>query len=72
MMVGSIVLSVEAGQKVRREDELGSFKFITSTIVLVMNSARVRLDQDLCANSEARLETLVLVGSRIARARAAP
>ena len=72
MMVGSIVLSVEAGQRVRREDELGYFKFGGSTIVLVMNSARVRLDQDLCANSEARLETLVLVGSRIARARAAP
>lgn len=69
MMVGSIILSVHTGSTVRRGDELGYFKFGGSTIVLLIDSARVRLDNDLVSNSDSCIETLVEVGMHIGRAR---
>ena len=69
MMVASIVLSVDAGAHIRRGDELGYFKFGGSTVVLILDTARVRLDQDLLVNSESCVETLVEMGMRVGRAR---
>lgn len=69
MMVASIVLSVEAGAHIRRGEELGYFKFGGSTVVLILDTARVQLDQDLLVNSESCVETLVEMGMRVGRAR---
>ncbi|SCU97213.1 LAMI_0F09252g1_1 [Lachancea mirantina] len=65
MMVGSIVLTVKAGQKVSAGDELGYFKFGGSTIVLVASSQQVVFDTDLLNNSKERIETLVKVGMSV-------
>jgi phosphatidylserine decarboxylase len=59
MMVGSTVITRKAGQKVKRAEELGYFKFGGSTILLLFESGAMNFDDDLIANSSGALETLV-------------
>lgn len=59
MMVGSTVITREAGQKVHRTEELGYFKFGGSTLLLLFEEGTVNFDQDLVNNSNGPLETLV-------------
>lgn len=70
MMVGSILLSVTPGQRVKRGDELGYFKFGGSTLVLLAEEKLLTIDRDLVENSESCIETLVRVGMHIGRAQA--
>ena len=72
MMVGSIVMTAQQGQHVQRNDELGYFKFGGSTLVLLVDAARVQWDDDLLVNSDACIETLVRVGMRMGHARTLP
>lgn len=67
MMVGSTVLTVKEGEKVKRGDEFGYFKFGGSTIVLVFEKDRVTWDSDIVDNAKAAIETLVRVGMGIGR-----
>jgi phosphatidylserine decarboxylase len=59
MMVGSTVITRKAGQKVKRAEELGYFKFGGSTILLLFESGAMKFDDDLVENSKGALETLV-------------
>ena len=59
MMVGSTVITCKAGQKVKRAEELGYFKFGGSTILLLFEPGAMRFDDDLIENSNGALETLV-------------
>jgi hypothetical protein len=59
MMVGSTVITRSAGEKVRRAEELGYFKFGGSTILLLFEPGAMQFDEDLVANSKEALETLV-------------
>lgn len=59
MMVGSTVITRQAGQKVRRAEELGYFKFGGSTILLFFEPGQMVYDDDLIDNSNEALETLV-------------
>lgn len=59
MMVGSTVITRKAGQKVKRAEELGYFKFGGSTILLLFEPGAMNFDDDLIANSSGALETLV-------------
>ncbi|PWZ02399.1 hypothetical protein BCV70DRAFT_156823 [Testicularia cyperi] len=68
MMVGSTVLTVKEGQRVKRGQEFGYFKFGGSTIVLVFQRGRMQFDDDILNNSRAAIETLVRVGMGIGRA----
>lgn len=68
MMVGSTVLTVKQGERVRRGQEFGFFKFGGSTIVLVFERGRVVWDKDLVENGRAAIETLVRVGMGVGRA----
>jgi phosphatidylserine decarboxylase len=73
MMVGSTVITAKKGQKVRRTDELGYFKFGIlqnlsetdfkggSTIILLFQPGTFVFDDDLVANSKESLETLVFI-----------
>lgn len=73
MMVGSTVITAKKGQKVRRTDELGYFKFGMlhiftetdseggSTILLLFQPGTFVFDDDLVANSKQSLETLVFI-----------
>ncbi|CCE65131.1 hypothetical protein TPHA_0J03110 [Tetrapisispora phaffii CBS 4417] len=65
MMVGSIILSCEEGQKIHRGDELGYFKFGGSTIITILSSQNIIFDSDLLKNSSERIETLVRVGMSV-------
>lgn len=63
MMVGSTVITRNAGEKVTRAEELGYFKFGGSTILLLFEPGVMEWDDDLVDNSNQALETLVSTGS---------
>ncbi|KAF9312116.1 hypothetical protein BG003_006613 [Podila horticola] len=65
MMVGSIVLTTQAGQKVERMDEHGYFAFGGSTIVVLFEPHSIKFDEDLVQSSKEQIEMLVKVGMRI-------
>ncbi|KAL3482240.1 phosphatidylserine decarboxylase-domain-containing protein [Aspergillus californicus] len=65
MMVGSTVITRQAGEKVSRGEELGYFKFGGSTLILLFEAGRVKFDNDLVDNSIGALETLVRVGMSV-------
>jgi len=59
MMVGSTVITRKGGENVKRAEELGYFKFGGSTLLLLFEPGHMRFDDDLAANSNGALETLV-------------
>jgi phosphatidylserine decarboxylase len=59
MMVGSTVITRKGGEKVKRAEELGYFKFGGSTILLLFEPGKMKFDDDLIENSGGALETLV-------------
>ncbi|KAF4554881.1 Phosphatidylserine decarboxylase-like protein 3 [Elsinoe fawcettii] len=65
MMVGSTVITRKGGEKVKRAEELGYFKFGGSTILLLFEPGAMEYDQDLIDNSNGALETLIRVGMSI-------
>ncbi|PNS16624.1 Phosphatidylserine decarboxylase proenzyme 3 [Sphaceloma murrayae] len=65
MMVGSTVITRKGGDKVKRAEELGYFKFGGSTILLLFEPGVMEYDSDLLDNSNGALETLVRVGMSI-------
>ncbi|KAF2172452.1 hypothetical protein M409DRAFT_63134 [Zasmidium cellare ATCC 36951] len=67
MMVGSTVITRKKGEKVKRAEELGYFKFGGSTLLVLFEPGVMKFDEDLVANSNGALETLVRVGMSIGR-----
>ncbi|KAL1964177.1 hypothetical protein VTN77DRAFT_7265 [Rasamsonia byssochlamydoides] len=65
MMVGSTVITRQAGEKVSRTEELGYFKFGGSTVLLLFEPGMINFDSDLVENSKGALETLVRVGMSV-------
>eukprot|EP00249_Psilotum_nudum_P020373 c27674_g1_i1 orf=474-2495(-) len=61
-MVGSITFTKKEGEFVNKGDEFGYFSFGGSTVICVFQKDAIELDEDLIANSERSLETLVSVG----------
>jgi phosphatidylserine decarboxylase len=59
MMVGSTVITRQAGEKVSRAEELGYFKFGGSTLIVLFEEGKINFDSDLVDNSRGALETLV-------------
>lgn len=59
MMVGSTIITRKAGERVGRAEELGYFKFGGSTLLLLFEPGVMQFDDDLVANSNGALETLV-------------
>jgi phosphatidylserine decarboxylase len=59
MMVGSTVITRQAGEKVSRAEELGYFKFGGSTLLVLFEEGAVNFDSDLVVNSKGPLETFV-------------
>ncbi|KAJ5475631.1 Phosphatidylserine decarboxylase proenzyme 3 [Penicillium diatomitis] len=68
MMVGSTVITRNAGENVSRAEELGYFKFGGSTILLLFEEGKINFDSDLVDNSKGALETLIRVGMSVAHA----
>jgi len=67
-MAASINLVVREGQKLRKGDEIGTFKYGGSDIVLLFQRGRVVFDLDLLATSLQGYEMLVRFGVRFGRA----
>lgn len=65
--VGSIV-NTASGSKYAKMDEKGYFKFGGSTVILIMDSTKVKFDSDLQKNSSRQLETLIRCGEKIGTA----
>jgi len=63
-MVGSILQTYE-GNAAGKGKEKGYFKFGGSTVVLLFEKNRIRVDKDLLANTEKGFETYVLMGGQI-------
>jgi phosphatidylserine decarboxylase len=59
MMVGSTVITRKNGDRVKRAEELGYFKFGGSTLLLLFEPGVMKFDEDLITNSSGALETLV-------------
>ncbi|MDO4306040.1 MAG: archaetidylserine decarboxylase [Eubacteriales bacterium] len=65
MMVGKIRNHHKNPRKVDKGEEKGYFEFGGSTIVLLLQHGKVRLDYDLVENTENGYETIVRMGERI-------
>ncbi|KAI9934350.1 hypothetical protein MW887_005427 [Aspergillus wentii] len=65
MMVGSTVITRQAGEQVTRGEELGYFKFGGSTLLLLFEEGMMNFDRDLVDNSKGPLETLIRVGMAV-------
>ena len=67
MMVGKITNLKPGPGEVKKGEEKGYFEFGGSTIVLLLQHGKVRLDSDLIENSENGYETIVRMGERIGK-----
>ena len=68
LLVGTIVETYPVGS-VARGSEKSYFRFGGSTVVILARGDRVRLDDDLVAATREGIESRVLMGTRVARAR---
>ena len=66
--VGSIVNTAQDKAEHAKLDEKGFFKFGGSTVILVMDSSKVKFDDDLIRNSANQVEMLVRCGEKIGQA----
>jgi phosphatidylserine decarboxylase len=64
-MVGSILQTYSPNSTVDRGEEKGYFAFGGSTIVLLFEPGKVKIDADLLQNTEQGYETTVLMGEKI-------
>lgn len=64
LLVGRIV-NTPGGKPVRRGEEKGYFRFGGSSVLVLLEPGRVRLDEDIVRNSAAGEETIVKMGERI-------
>ena len=58
-----------AGLAVKKGQEKGNFEFGGSTIILLIQPEKVRIDYDLIENTEGGYETIVKMGERIGECR---
>ena len=69
MMVGKITNVETKSVSVKKGQEKGWFEFGGSTIILLLQHGKVRLDYDLIENTENGYETVVRMGERIGETR---
>ena len=69
MMVGKITNVEKKSVSVKKGQEKGWFEFGGSTIILLLQHGKVRLDYDLIENTENGYETVVRMGERISETR---
>lgn len=64
-MVGSMIQTY-AGTTVKKGEEKGYFKFGGSTVVLLFDKDKIKIDNDLLINTSKGLETTIKMGEKIA------
>lgn len=65
--VGTIIQTYTPGQKVKKGDEKGYFKFGGSTTILFLKKDRVKIDKDIVYQTSLGIETKVIMGENIGR-----
>ena len=64
-MVGAIVETYEKDSVVQKGDEMGYFAFGGSSVLMLVNSDKVTVDEDILENTKNGMETRVSMGERI-------
>ncbi|MXV38494.1 phosphatidylserine decarboxylase [Flavobacteriaceae bacterium Ap0902] len=64
-LVGSMISTYTPFEEVEKGDEMGYFEFGGSTVVLLIDASKFKIDEDLIRNTKNRLETLVQMGEQI-------
>lgn len=64
-MVGSIIETYEPNQVIAKGDEMGYFAFGGSTVVLLFDKNKIKIDSDLLENTKNKMETFVKMGEKI-------
>ncbi|VWL85398.1 phosphatidylserine decarboxylase [Oceanivirga miroungae] len=67
-MVGSIIQSYNENSYVKKASEKGYFKFGGSTVILILEKDKVKIDDDILKNSNNGYETKVFMGEKIGSA----
>ena len=65
--VGKIVQQHPSGGEFRRGEEKGYFEFGGSTVILLFQPGKVKMDEDIAEQAAAGIETIVRYGERIGR-----
>lgn len=65
-MVGSIIETYRPEQEVKKGDEMGYFAFGGSTVVMLVDRDKIKIDQDILENTKNKIETFVKMGEKIA------
>lgn len=65
-MMGSITNTYIPGQKVTKGQEMGYFSFGGSTIAMIIDKDKVKIDADILENTKMGFETFVRMGEKIA------
>jgi phosphatidylserine decarboxylase len=64
-MVGSILETYTPNQKINTGDEMGYFAFGGSTVVLLVDKDKLKIDADILENTKNNMETAVKMGEKI-------
>lgn len=64
-MVGSIINTYKPNKSVAKGEEMGYFAFGGSSVVLLVDRDKWKIDADLLANTQNKMETLVRMGMQI-------
>lgn len=64
-MVGSIIETYKPNEAINKGDEMGFFAFGGSTVVLLAESGKLTIDEDILVNTVNKMETFVKMGEQI-------
>lgn len=64
-MVGSIIETFTPNSSIKKGDEMGYFAFGGSTIVLLVDKDKLKIDSDILQNTQNKTETFVKMGEKI-------
>lgn len=64
-MVGSILETFEPNKPIKKGDEMGYFAFGGSTIVILVDKDKIKIDEDILTNTKNKIETFVKMGEKI-------
>lgn len=64
-MVGSIIDTYAPNTEIKKGDEMGYFAFGGSSVLMLIDREKVKLDDDILTNTRNGMETAVLMGEKI-------
>lgn len=66
-MVGSIIETFKPNSYIKKGDEMGYFSFGGSTIVMLVDKDKIKIDKDILTNTKNNMETYVKMGDSIGK-----